>query len=116
MDRFTKLEPWGAHALVRVLTKEEMTVSQFVHKTPEGDQPTEFAEVIEVGEELGGRIGAGDFVLLRRYAGSDVIFNSSKLLAVRKEEIVGRAHQNPDWTGKEEPKREFVPEMIEQVN
>src|SRR5215204_4066897 len=67
-----KLKPFGDRALLKMVEREEQEAGGIVLPDTAKKKP-QTAEVIEVGKfENGIKVGAGDVVVLRKYAGVEI--------------------------------------------
>jgi chaperonin GroES len=86
-----KFKPLGERALVKVSKREEQTPSGIVLPDTAQKKP-QTAEVVSVGHfENGIRVEAGDVVVLRKYAGTEIKLDGEEHLIVEAEDILGVA-------------------------
>src|SRR5215204_3557938 len=84
-----KFKPLGERALVKMVEREEQDAGGIVLPDTAKKKP-QTAEVIEVGKfENGIKVGAGDVVVLRKYAGVEIKLEDEEHLIVDAEEILG---------------------------
>jgi chaperonin GroES len=84
-----KFKPLGERALVKMVEREEQEAGGIVLPDTAKKKP-QTAEVIEVGKfENGIKVGAGDVVVLRKYAGVEIKLDDEEYLIVDAEELLG---------------------------
>jgi len=84
-----KFKPLGERALIKMVEREEHEAGGIVLPDTAKKKP-QTAEVIEVGTfEEGIQVGAGDLVVLRKYAGVEIKLEDEEHLIVDAEEILG---------------------------
>jgi chaperonin GroES len=83
-----KFKPLGDRALVKMVEREEETASGIVLPDTAKEKP-QTAEVIAVGAHEDVKVSAGDVVVLRKYAGTEVKIDDEEHLIVEGEDILG---------------------------
>jgi chaperonin GroES len=83
-----KVKPLGDRALVKMVEREEETASGIVLPDTAKEKP-QTAEVIAVGAHEDVKVSAGDVVVLRKYAGTEVKIDDEEHLIVEGEDILG---------------------------
>ncbi len=83
-----KFKPLGDRALVKMVEREEETASGIVLPDTAKEKP-QTAEVIAVGAHEDAKVSAGDVVVLRKYAGTEVKIDDEEHLIVEGEDILG---------------------------
>src|SRR5215212_7249610 len=84
-----KFKPLGERALVKMVEREEQEPGGIVLPDTAKKKP-QTAEVIEVGKfENGIKVGAGDVVVLRKYAGVEIKLDDEEYLIVDAEGLLG---------------------------
>ncbi|MBV9452676.1 MAG: co-chaperone GroES [Rubrobacter sp.] len=88
-----KFKPLGERALVRMIEREEQTASGVVlPDTAKGKPQT--AEVVAVGQfEDRTKVDAGQVVILRKFAGTEVKLNGEEHVIVEAKDILGVVEQ-----------------------
>ena len=76
-----KLKPLGARALVKMVEREEQTVSGIVLPDTAREKP-QTAEVVAVGASDEVKASAGDVVVLAKYSGTEVKIEGEEHLIV----------------------------------
>ena len=83
-----RLKPLGARALVKMIEREEQTVSGIVLPDTAREKP-QTAEVVAVGDSDEVKVGAGDVVVLAKYSGTEVKVDGEEHLIVDADDILG---------------------------
>ena len=83
-----KLKPLGARALVKMIEGDRQTASGIVLPDTAREKP-QTAEVVAVGDSDEVKVGAGDVVVLAKYAGTEVKVEGEEHLIVDAADILG---------------------------
>ena len=84
-----KFKPLGERALVRIVEREEKTVSGIVLPDTAKEKP-QTAEVVEVGEfENGVKVNQGDVIVFAKYSGTEINLDGEDYMILDADDILG---------------------------
>lgn len=83
-----KLKPLGARELVKMIEREEQTVSGIVLPDTAREKP-QTAEVVAVGASDEVKVSPGDVVVLAKYSGTEVKVEGEEHLIVDADDLFG---------------------------